>query len=235
MRDKNFFIFYYFFMTIPSLQPSLDDSRIKRPLTRKTARELVDGEPGSRGPDGHDVGGFFLELVKMAAICAMLFVGIRYYIIKPFVVQGQSMHPTFESSEYLIIDELSYRFAQPERGDIVVFRYPGDVSQFFIKRIIGLPGEQVKCTDGGIYIVNKEYPTGMVLDESYLSKTVKTECIQPSVVIPEESYFVMGDNRQASLDSRRFGTLERKYIIGKVLLRGWPFHRAGLISSPIYQ
>ncbi|HAZ16309.1 MAG: Signal peptidase I [Parcubacteria group bacterium GW2011_GWA2_43_13] len=222
-------------MTIPSLHTPSGDPRIKRPLTQKTARELVDGDTESHGPDRHDFGGFFIELVKMAAICVVLFVGIRYYIIKPFVVQGQSMHPTFETSEYLIIDELSYRFTEPARGDIVVFRYPGDVSQFFIKRVIGLPGEQIQCVNDAITIINKEHPDGFVLDESYLSKTVKTECIQPTILIPEGSYFVMGDNRSASLDSRRFGSLDRGYIVGKVLLRGWPFHRAGLITSPVYQ
>jgi len=183
----------------------------------------------------HNLKTYVIEFIQTLAVCLVVGIVIYWQIAQPHKVSGLSMFPTFHNNDYIITNKIGYKFNQPKRGDIVVLTNPRDLSEAFIKRIIGLPGEQVKCTDGGIYIVNKEYPTGMVLDESYLSKTVKTECIQPSVVIPEESYFVMGDNRQASLDSRRFGTLERKYIIGKVLLRGWPFHRAGLISSPIYQ
>ena len=111
-------------MPIPSLKSSSDSKPQEKPsLTKKTAKELVDGEAKQQTPDKHDIGGFFFEILKMGVICALLFVGIRFYVIKPFVVQGQSMFPTFETKEYLIVDEISYRFKEPVRGDVVVFKY----------------------------------------------------------------------------------------------------------------
>ncbi|MBT3412974.1 MAG: signal peptidase I [Candidatus Jacksonbacteria bacterium] len=223
-------------MPIPSLKSSSDSKPQEKPsLTKKTAKELVDGEAKQQTPDKHDIGGFFFEILKMGVICALLFVGIRFYVIKPFVVQGQSMFPTFETKEYLIVDEISYRFKEPVRGDVVVFKYPPDPEQFFIKRIIGLPGEQVKCESESITIVNAEFPEGIQIPEAYLSPETKTQCQQTSTLVPEGHYYVLGDNRGASLDSRRFGPLEDSNVVGKVMLRGWPAHRAGFIKTPEYQ
>lgn len=143
------------------------------------------------------------------------------------------MEPNFFDHEYLIIDELSYRFHQPQRGDIVVFRYPNDPKQFFIKRVIGLPGETVDIAGGQIKIFNAKDPNGVVLDEkSYLDQdfTATTR----TVTLKNDEYFVLGDNRAASLDSRYFGPVKRSFIVGRVWLRGWPFDRWKIFQDPQY-
>jgi len=162
-----------------------------------------------------------LELVQVLAISLAIIIPVRYFLVQPFYVKGASMEPSFWDHEYLIIDELSYRFKQPARGDIVVFRYPADPKQFFIKRIIGLPGETVEVAGGQIKIYNDKHPNGKVLDEKmYLDQdyTAMTRI----VTLKSDEYFVLGDNRIASLDSRIFGPVKREYIVGRVWLRGWP-------------
>ncbi len=169
----------------------------------------------------------FLELVKIVVISLIIILPIRYFIIQPFYVKGASMEPNFHDHEYLIIDEISYRFNEPKRGEIVVFRYPRNPQEYFIKRIIALPGEKVELLDGAIFIYNDEKPEGFLLDESYyLSDSVKTYMSDnDTFLLGEDEYFVLGDNRYASKDSRIFGPLDRSFITGRVLLRGWPFSR----------
>jgi signal peptidase I len=168
--------------------------------------------------------GLIFELMQVVAISLAIIVPVRYYLIQPFYVKGESMEPSFYDHEYLIIDELSYRFRQPKRGDIVVFRYPKDEKQFFIKRIIGLPGETVEIADGQVKIYNDKNPNGEVLDEKqYLNQdyTATTR----TVTVKNGEYFVLGDNRIASLDSRYFGAVSSSLVIGRVWLRGWPLDR----------
>jgi signal peptidase I len=172
------------------------------------------------------------ELVEIALVALAIIIPVRYFLVQPFYVRGASMEPSFYDHEYLIIDELSYRFRDPERGDIVVFRYPLDPSQFFIKRIIGLPGERVRLSQGKILIANAAQPDGLVLPEPYLGGAGTPG--ERSVVLGEEEYFVMGDNRNASLDSRIFGPVKRKFIVGRVWLRGWPLPRIGYFATPEY-
>ena len=138
------------------------------------------------------------------------------------------MDPTFHDGEYLIVDELSYRFTEPERGDVIIFRYPENPSKFFIKRIIGLPGETVSIDRGSITINNPEHPQGFVLDESYLS--VETKGVEFTTLSGTE-YFVLGDNRPASSDSRIWGPLEEDLIVGKALLRLFPVTRASILPG----
>lgn len=147
------------------------------------------------------------------------------------------MEPNFYNDEYLIINEISYRFDGPKRGDIIVFRYPRNPQEYFIKRVIGLPGEKVLMKEGNVYIVNKENPDGIKLEENYLAGDVKTYSMNEgeAVILESDNYFVMGDNRNSSKDSRNFGPVNKSFIIGKVLLRGWPFDRAGLFQSPAYE
>ncbi|MDO8592291.1 MAG: signal peptidase I [bacterium] len=178
---------------------------------------------------------YVFELIKVVAISLAIIIPIRYYLIQPFYVKGASMEPNFYDKEYLIIDEISYRFHESERGDIVVFRYPRDPDEFFIKRIIGLPGEKVQIKDGGVYIYNQAHPDGFKLEEKYLPADVKTYGINEEIIsLSDGGYFVLGDNRAASKDSRSFGVLDKKFITGKVLLRGWPFNRVNVFSAPEY-
>lgn len=166
---------------------------------------------------------FVWEIIKVLAISAAIIIPVRYYLIQPFYVQGASMEPNFHNKEYLIIDEISYRFSTPQRGQVIVFRYPRNPQEYFIKRVIGLPGEEVQIKDGEVTIFNAENPNGFILKESYLPSGLKTESQsdQRVTVGPDELY-VLGDNRSNSRDSRFFGPVSKSFIIGKILFRGWP-------------
>jgi signal peptidase I len=167
------------------------------------------------------------EFIKILVISLLIILPIRYFIIQPFYVKGASMEPTFHDHEYLIIDEISYRFNDPRRGDVVVFRYPNNPQEYFIKRIVAIPGETVEIIDGGVFIYSHEFPDGFILDESYyLSDSIRTYNTENDpVYLSDKEYYVLGDNRYASKDSRSFGPLNRDLITGKVLLRAWPFNR----------
>lgn len=174
---------------------------------------------------------FVLEVVKIVVISLAIIIPTRYFLIQPFYVKGASMEPNFHNHEYLIIDELSYRLREPKRGEIVVFKYPIETTQYFIKRVIGLPGEKVRIEDGKIYIVNEEHPEGALLDESdYLEGIFRT--IGKKVYeLGESEYFLMGDNRNSSLDSRNFGAVDRDLIVGRTWIRGWPLNKITLFSA----
>lgn len=145
------------------------------------------------------------------------------------------MEPSFYDHEYLIIDEISYRFNDPKRGDVIVFRYPLDPQEYFIKRIIGLPGEKIQIKEGKVYLYNNENPTGKILEEAYLEEGMDTYSSTNEIIsLDKDEYFILGDNRNASKDSRVFGPVKRSFVIGRVLLRGWPFNRAGLIDGVEY-
>ncbi len=175
---------------------------------------------------------FFWEIFKVVVISLAIIIPVRYFLIKPFYVKGASMEPNFYDHEYLIIDEISYRFSLPERGDVVVFKEPFNLGQYFIKRIIGLPGEKIKILEDKIYIFNQDYPGGMVLQEDYLSSTARTVG-QVEVSLAEDEYYLLGDNRLSSLDSRAFGPVKREVVVGKVLWRGWPLVRFGFLFNKI--
>jgi signal peptidase I len=180
---------------------------------------------------------FVLELLKVVVISLAIIIPIRYFLIQPFYVEGASMEPNFHDHEYLIIDEISYRFNQPKRGDIIVFRYPRDPQEYYIKRVIGLPGEKVEVKDGQVKIYNSDNVDGLILDEEYLPEGLKTENSsgQEQVQLENDEYFVMGDNRNSSKDSRVFGPVDKSFITGRVLLRGWPLNRFDVFKTPIYQ
>jgi signal peptidase I len=146
------------------------------------------------------------------------------------------MEPNFYDHEYLIINEISYRFNEPERGDVIVFRYPRNPQEYFIKRVIGLPGEKIQIKDGDIHIYNIDNPQGVTLEEPYLSSGTKTYGLtKEAVSLGEDEFYVLGDNRNSSKDSRSFGPVNRSFVTGKVLLRGWPFNRAGFFEETEYQ
>ncbi len=170
------------------------------------------------------------ELLHVVIISLAIIVPVRYFLIQPFYVKGASMEPNFYDHEYLIIDELSYRLNDPQRGEIVVFRYPNDPRQYFIKRIIGLPGERVKVSGGQVWVYNARYPDGKAIDEQpYLGPLFTGG--ERDVQLGNDEYFLMGDNRGASLDSRSFGPVPRSFIVGRVWFRGWPPEKVKLFSE----
>jgi len=177
---------------------------------------------------------FFWEIFKIVVISLAIIIPVRYFLIKPFYVKGASMEPNFYDHEYLIIDEISYRFSPPERGDIIVFKYPLMPSQYFIKRIIGLPGEKIKVADNKVIIYNQNNPDGGVLDEKYLPNETMTNG-EIELTLKSDEYYLLGDNRPSSLDSRAFGPIKQEAIIGRVFWRGWPINKIGfLFHSPTY-
>jgi len=173
------------------------------------------------------------EIFKILVVSLAIIIPIRYFLIQPFFVQGASMEPNYQDGEYLIIDEVSYRLGEPLRGEVVVFKYPQNPSEFFIKRIIGLPGETIKIDDIKIIIENKANPEGFVLDESSYLKNVPPMG-QETTTLKENEFFVLGDNRAASFDSRRWGPLPRNNIVGRVWGKARPISQAGIAHAPNY-
>lgn len=159
------------------------------------------------------------DLVKFAVIALIIVIPIRMFIAQPFVVSGESMFPTFNNGEYLIVDELSYIIGNPHRGEVIIFRYPNDTKRFFIKRIIGMPNEEIVIKNSEVTIINKENPNGFILKEPYIDEHFDTTT---SYKTGEKEYFVMGDNRNRSSDSRTWGILPSKLIIGRAYLRLLP-------------
>ena len=177
-------------------------------------------------------GAFAWETAKIVIISLLIILPIRYFVAQPFIVRGDSMYPNFQNGEYLIVNELTYRFNEVERGDVVVFRFPNDPKQFFIKRIIGLPGETVRIEGGKVVIVSRTYPGGVVLGEPYIVEATPGNV---EIRLDASEYFVLGDNRDASSDSRRWGPLPDHLVIGKAWLRAWPLDRAGAFTEqPAY-
>lgn len=172
------------------------------------------------------------EVIKIVILAVVIVLPVRYFLFQPFFVQGISMEPNFENGDYLIVDEISYRFREPERGEIIVFKYPKNPTQRYIKRIIGLPGETVEIKEGQVIILDEN--GNQVLDESeYLSENIETSG-NIRVSLLEDEYFVLGDNRNFSSDSRRWGVLPKKYIVGKVYVRAWPFVALAKFETPVY-
>lgn len=171
------------------------------------------------------LGLFVWDLLKILIISFVIIIPIRYYVAQPFIVQGSSMEPNFHTGEYLIIDELTYRNSAPQRGDIIVFKYPRDTRQYFIKRVIGLPGETVRIQDGKVTILNKQHPEGFTLDETYLPQNTLTLGGDGKFTLGSDEFYVLGDNRNASSDSRFWGPVPRNDVIGRVLFRAYPLQQ----------
>lgn len=186
---------------------------------------------------------FIVEVVKMFFLALIIIVPVRMFLFQPFIVRGASMEPSFFEKQYLIINEFGYKntpvsvlgkdliTVKPrkdlEREDIVVFRAPNDEKQFYIKRVVGLPGETVEIDGGEVKIYSVESPNGFLLHENmYLPDGRKTNGSM-KVELSEDEYFVLGDNRPASSDSRMFGPLHKDEVIGKVFLRAWPIGEFG--------
>ncbi len=160
------------------------------------------------------------EIVQFSIIAILIVVPIRMFVAQPFIVSGASMENTFQSGEYLIIDQVTYRLDNPSRGDVVVFRYPKDPSKFFIKRVIGVPGDTITIEDGSVAISNEENPDGIILDEPYVKSMGDAPLFEEE--LGDREYFVMGDNRDRSSDSRSWGVLQEERIVGRAYLRLFP-------------
>lgn len=173
------------------------------------------------------------DIIKFLAPIIIIVFVVRTYIAQPFIVDGESSSPNFHTGHYLIIDELSYRFREPARGEVIVLRYPLQPSRFFLKRIIGLPGERVVIKDGKVFIYNTEHPNGYVLNEPYQKQITFPAGPYRDVTLGAEQYFVMGDNRSGSDDSRMWGILPRNDIMGHVVLRLFPLKLAGVTPASV--
>lgn len=175
---------------------------------------------------------FLWEIFKIVVISLAIVVPIRYFVVQPFFVSGASMEPNFKEGDYLVVDELSYFLRQPQRGEVIVFKYPQNPSQYYIKRIVGLPNETLEIKDGEIFITKANGKEAEKVDETlYLPYFFETSGLV-KLTLNKNQYFVLGDNRQASLDSRKFGPLSDKYIIGRVWLRVWPIENVKAFTSP---
>lgn len=177
---------------------------------------------------------FALDFLKVFVVAIAIILPIRWFLFQPFVVTGDSMLPNFSDGNYLIIDEITYRLRPPARGQVVVMRFPNDPSQFFIKRIIGLPGERVVIGNGEMRVFSAAASNGLLLEEDYLPSSQITYGNIDRVLGAEE-YFVLGDNRLSSSDSRLWGPVKRSHIVGRVYLRLFPLQTLQVYaSSPAY-
>lgn len=176
---------------------------------------------------------FFWEIAKIVLIALAIVIPIRYFLFQPFFVRGQSMEPNFENGDYLIIDELSYRLRSPERGEVIVFKYPNNITQRYIKRIIGLSGETIEISDGQVKIYKNSQTPEILNESTYLSDLIFTSG-NLKISLGQDEYFVMGDNRPVSSDSRRWGVVPKVDIIGRVYFRAWPIPAAAKIPLPAY-
>ena len=189
----------------------------------------------------------FWELVRFAIIALVIVFPIRWFIADPFVVSGLSMFPTFNNGDYLIVDELSYEIGNPQRDDVVVFRYPldpkndpnrnflarfFDPGKYFIKRVIGLPNETIDIKGSVVTITNKEHPEGFTLNEPYVKNTSDDT---KHFELKSDEYFVMGDNRSGSSDSRYWGPVKKEFFTGRAFLRLLPINKIGVLPGNFKQ
>lgn len=162
----------------------------------------------------------FIEIIKFSVIALIIVIPIRMFVAQPFIVSGASMEDTFNHNEYLIVDQATYHLQEPRRGDVAIFRYPQDPSKFFIKRVIGVPGDTVIIDGSQVEIRNQDHPEGFILEEPYVSRMSNTSYTEET--LGNREYFVMGDNRDESSDSRVWGVLQQENIIGRALVRLFP-------------
>ncbi|MEK7642083.1 MAG: signal peptidase I [Patescibacteria group bacterium] len=172
----------------------------------------------------------FREWIQVIVIALVVALPIRFFIAEPFIVNGASMDPTFSTGQFLIVDRVSYRFGEPKRGDVIVFEYPNNPSIYYIKRIIGLPGETISMKRGVVTIMSDSQPEGMVLDESYIDSS-HSSVDTLKVSLTGDQYFVMGDNRAQSSDSRVWGPLDKDFIVGRPVVRLLPMNALKILPG----
>lgn len=176
---------------------------------------------------------FFFDILESIVVALAIFVVIYLFLYQPHQVKGGSMEPNFHDGEYILTDKISYRFGDPQLGDVVVFKSPQNKEIDYIKRIIGVPGDRVQLLKGVFYINGKKLEENYIPPENFLyggSFLREGE----EIVVPNNHYFVVGDNRPRSSDSREWGPIEKTDIIGRSFMRYFPFNRFGLIEKPNY-
>ena len=172
------------------------------------------------------------DTLKFALVALLIVIPVRWFIAQPFIVRGESMYPTFENNEYLIVDQLTYHFQAPQRGDVIIMRYPKDTKTFFIKRIIGLPNDTVEIQGKTVSIQHGADKKSFTLDESFIAPE-RMQDQYKVYTLGSDEYFVMGDNRVASSDSRFWGNLPRQDVVGRAYLRLWPFSRINVLPGKV--
>lgn len=190
----------------------------------------------------HEVFEFVWETVKVVVLSLIIILPVRYYLIQPFFVKGSSMVPNFHDKEYILVDKWTYKLGAPERGDVIIFKAPGNQKEYYIKRILGLPGETVVAgNNNAVVVYNDRYPDGFtVFERGYLPETNPTYCdagweyCGTRVTLGPEEYFVLGDNREHSSDSRVFGPVNISLFSGLAWLRLWPLDQIDFIDRTEY-
>lgn len=171
------------------------------------------------------------EYIEALLISVVLAFFIITFIAQSFLVDGSSMEPSFHDGQRLMVEKITYRLSQPTRGDVVVFKYPGNTKRKFIKRVIGLPGDEILIKNGFLYI------NGQQMEENYINGPTYGTYSAPSygpVIVPQDGYFVLGDNRRNSDDSRYpdVGFVPKQNLVGRALFSYWPLRDVGLIKKP---
>ena len=176
---------------------------------------------------------FFLDFLETIVVALSIFVVVYLFLFQPHEVNGASLEPNFHNGEYILTDKITKQFKPFERGNVVIFKSPANPEIDYIKRIIGLPGDRVKVENGGVYV------NGELLNENYID--VETKILGKGfigegeeITVPNDEFFVMGDNRFHSSDSREFGTIKKSSIIGKAFVRYWPINKLGLLPQVKY-
>jgi len=195
--------------------------------THEVARDAFSSTTDTNAPKKKQDGSLLLYTIVAIGIALV----VRFFIAAPYLVDGPSMEETFHNHDYLIVDRLTYRLGSPERGDVVVFKSPQENGNTLIKRIIGLPGDTVTVNDTSVTIANAANPKGFVLEEPYISAENLGGGSGMTVTLAPDHYFVMGDNRRVSYDSRSWGTLPGDDIVGRVIVRLYPFSDIGILPG----
>lgn len=213
-------VFFPYHQPIMTENSAITDLRA-RPLKSEddTQKDTPSSSPESGWKD------LLWETLRYAIVAAAIIIPIRIFIAQPFIVSGTSMFPTFQDGEYLIVDELSKYIGEYNRYDVIIIRYPADPSKYFIKRLIGLPGETVTIEGEKVTITGPKHPVPLVLDEPYVKAPKQDRIVR---TLDDDEYFVMGDNRAASSDSRYWGPVPERLMDGKTFLRLFPLTRLEL-------
>ena len=175
---------------------------------------------------------FFFDILETVVIAFAIFAVVYIFIASPHEVIGRSMEPNFHEGEFLLADKLSYRFREPKRGEVVIFQF--DDTHDYIKRVVGLPGDEIEIHDGYVYVNGKKIPESEYLDTAV--RTANGNYLTPGrkEIIPEGHVFAMGDNRPHSSDSRNFGMVAEDKIKGRAIFRYWPFDKVTIVPKTTY-
>lgn len=191
-------------------------------------KEIEENERSKNKSSAKSFLSYFIPLVALALL-------LRFFVFQPYIVSGESMVPSYHNGEYLIVQKIAALSHKFYRGDVVVLKNPENVHEVFLKRVIGLPGETVEIKKSQVFIYNTEHPGGYLLDEPYINnELISSLTTTKTYILDKNQYFVMGDNRTNSIDSRSFGPIEKKLIIGKIWSQMSSFLNFDLFKRPIY-